>query len=659
MSKINILRIIKNIKSKTNVYTPLVEAIVNSIEAIGDFKNGKIEIIVKRELTLGFDNCKPSIICIEIRDNGVGFNQKNRDSFDTFFSEAKKELGGKGFGRFMFLKYFNEVKIESIFFENSIFFSRNFRFGKEEEIIVDEIIEPSKKKQTGTKLFLNTLLEDKQLDKGLDIIARKLVEKLLVFFANDKFKVPTIILREDDKSESYILNEFIKDDNSISLVGKKSISISSKYNQSKSKLEVKVFKIYYSTSCSKISLTANNREVEETSLHNYIPEFQDDFYDMKNGVRRNYVIKAYVLGDYLNNNVSYERESFDFPKETSNEFYEFSQSDIEKEAALVVKEFFNNEVIVRFEKKKQSVRSYVSCHAPWNKVYLSDFDFTDLPYNPSPERIEMEFQKYKFIQESNLKREISDTLTCNEINNSEKLHKLISQITENGKSDLAHYVCNRKLVIDTFDSLRKRRENDSPHLESEIHNLIFPMGENDYSINYEDHNLWLLDERLVFSQYIASDKRISNEEKGEPDLVVFYDEKCTYRNGENEITSPLTVFEFKRPKRTTYSDADNPIIQACRYVDKIRQKKYEMPEGIEPIKINDNTPVYIYIICDLADKITEFAKMSGCLTISPDGEGYFGFHKDYHVYIEIISFKKLICDAKIRNKIFFKKLGLD
>lgn len=659
MSKINILRIIKNIKSKTNVYTPIVEAIVNSIEAIGKNKNGKIEIIVKRDRVLEFDNTKSAIVSIEIIDNGVGFNQFNRDSFDTFFSEAKKDMGGKGFGRFMFLKYFDEVKIESIFKEDGIFKSRNFRFGKEEEIIVGEETPPTNKKKTGTRLMLNNLIEDKQLDKGLEVISRKLIEKLLVFFANDDYQVPSIVLREEDNSEKYILNDYINDENAISLVGKKPISVESKHTENKANFIVKIFKIYFSSSISKISLTGHNREVVETPLYNYVPEFQDDFFDIKANIKRNYIIKAYVLGDYLNKHVSLERESFDFPKIESDKFYEYSQSEIEKEVAKTVKELFATEVKVRFEKKKEVVNNYINNQAPWHKVYLSEFDISDFPYNPSSEKIEMEFQRFKFNKEIQVKREVTAILADIDIDDSEKLHALISQITVNGKNDLAHYVCNRKLVIDTFDSLRKRRENDSPHLESEIHNLIFPMGANDYSINYEDHNLWLLDERLVFSQYIASDRRISSEAKGEPDLVVFYDEKCTYRNGDNEITSPLTVFEFKRPKRTNYTDADNPIVQACRYVEKIRQKKYEMPEGIETIKINDNTPVYIYIVCDLAEKISEFAKMAGCLTISPDGEGYFGFHKDYHAYIEVISFKKLITDAKIRNKIFFKKLGLE
>jgi nitrogen fixation/metabolism regulation signal transduction histidine kinase len=104
MSKINILGIVKNIKSKTNVYTPIIEAVVNSIEAINGKPNGKIDIIVYREKVLEFDTTKPSIKSIEIIDNGIGFSQKNRDSFDTYLSDAKIEFGGKGFGRFMYLK---------------------------------------------------------------------------------------------------------------------------------------------------------------------------------------------------------------------------------------------------------------------------------------------------------------------------------------------------------------------------------------------------------------------------------------------------------------------------------------------------------------------------------------------------------------------------
>ena len=74
--------------------------------------------------------------------------------------------------------------------------------------------------------------------------------------------------------------------------------------------------------------------------------------------------------------------------------------------------------------------------------------------------------------------------------------------------------------------------------------------------------------------------------------------------------------------------------------------------------IPNRTPVYVYIICDLAEKIHEFARMTGSLTIAPDHEGYFGYLKDFNAYVEIKSYKKVIADAKMRNQIFFSKLGL-
>ena len=658
MSKLNILGIVNNIKSKTNVFTPIVEAVVNSIDAINQKQDGKIEIVVYREEELELDQ-KPYIKSIEIVDNGIGFSDENRESFDTYLSTTKIEIGGKGFGRFMYLKYFNDVRIKSQYQEDGTYKFRNFRFGKNDEIIVDEIKGDATEKYTGTKLVLENIKEKEQLDKTLEVIARKLVEKLLVYFVDTTFIVPQIILREQDNSEQIILNNYINDKNSISQIGEKPITVKSKFENLEYPFVVKVYKVYFSQQASKICLTAHNREVTETTLHTYIPEFIDDFYDIVNDVQKNYIIKSYVLGEYLNTNVSLERESFDFAKEEADRLYPLSQTDIEKEVANVVKSFFEEEVKLRFDRKTEKVKEYVNKQAPWHKMFLKDFDFTNLATNLSNEKIEIEFQKIKFNKEQEVRFEINEIISSGGTEIDEKLQKIFSKISDNGKSDLAHYVCNRKLIVDTFDDLRKRRESDNKaHLESELHNLIFPMGQTSETLDYESHNLWLLDERLVFSQYVASDKVISKSEAKEPDLIVFNEEVCIYRNGENITTSPLTIFEFKRPKRTNYPDDENPIMQACRYAEIIRAGKYEMPEGLEPIKVSQETPVYIYVVSDLVDKIHEFAK-SFSLTISPDSEGYFGFSSGFNAYIEVMSYRKLIEDAKMRNKIFFKKLGIE
>jgi hypothetical protein len=671
MSKLNIEGVIKNIKSKSNIYTPIIEAVVNSIEAIGEAKrkDGKIIISVKRDsqTPLFADTTTiPPIHDIDILDNGIGFDQTNRDSFDTFYSDEKKSQGGKGFGRFMFLKYFNDVTVESVFRENeNIFKKRKFTFGKEFQIITNENVQDTDEKETFSRISFNTALKSNLLDKELETIARKLVEKLLIFFINENFNCPQILLKENEKDETEIeLNSFITTREEIKLIAKKTFNLKGFHSGEEQEFTAHVFKVYSpGNQKSKICLTAHNREVTEVALHKYIPEFEDDFFDdverQTDFIRRNYIIKVYVSGDYLNQNVSLEREAFDFDKEKPDILYEFSQADIEKQAALTASEEFAQDVQVRSEKKRQKVTDYINSSAPWHKTYINDLDLTTLPYNLDDEAIEVALQTFKFKKEQKTKAEIRQILQNEDKRFEEKLPELLSKVTEAGKNDLAHYISTRKLVLDLFDDLLRRNTDGSASLEKEIHNVIFPMGKDDTNTRYENHNLWILDERLIFSQYVASDKKISKKKEalGEPDLVIF-DKKQSFRGGENDFSNPLTIFEFKRPKREAYKQEDDPILQVGQYLDKIREGKYELPDGIEKIKVNDYTPVYGYIICDLTDKIKEFARTHQ-LTISPDQEGFFGFHNGYKIYVEILSYKKLISDAKLRNKIFFKLLGIE
>ena len=664
MSKINILGIINAIKSKTNVYSPIIEAVVNSIEAIQEAKNphGEIIISVKRDGVLELDESLPKIVSIEIQDNGIGFNQKNRDSFDTFYSFVKRDIGGKGFGRFIFLKYFDNVGIESTYKQNGQLFHRKFTFGKEFDIIVNESNRQEDNQELSTVVYLNNYRGEYALDKQLETIARKLLERLLFFFINPKFNCPKVTIREGDGSHEVVLNEYLAKDDELKSVAKQPFFLNSTHSKKTSSFEVTFVKIYYAGSQkSKICLTAGNREVVETTLHSYVPEFEDDFYDEfdKPGgkTHKNYIIKAYVQGGYLDENVDVERESFNFEKEKSSPFYEYSQSDIESKVAEIAKNIFSDEVISREEKKKKVVREYVTKNAPWHRPYLKDIDYNKMSYFTSDEKIELELQKIKFRKEQETRIDIQSVLDSNDDEFESQLNEIISKITEIGKNDLAHYVCNRKVVLKFLQEALKRREDGKGHLEKEVHQIIFPMGKDSEQIDYEDHNLWLLDERLVFSEYIASDKKISNKALAEPDLLIF-DKKQSFRSGDNEFSNPLTIIEFKRPKREEYTQDDDPILQIGKYLQAIREGKYELPEGLEKIKVNENTPIYGYIISDIVKRIDDFATQNQ-LTKSPDNEGYFGFHNGYRMYIEILSYKKLLKDATLRNKIFFKKLNLE
>lgn len=663
MSRINIQGTIENIRSKSNIYTPIIEAIVNSIQSIvsKNIEKGKIEIILHRENTLEFENSLPNIKTIEIRDNGLGFTQDNRDSFDTFYSELKKDIGGKGFGRFMFVKYFDNVKIESVFKNSEGQLKlRKFRFGKQYEIIVDEKIEETKSVDTYATIHLENLKDGHTFEKQIETISKKILERTLIFFINDAFKCPTIIVKENDGSQTIILNDYLTGKNEIQLFDSKPFILTNIKTNKQDEFVAKIFKIFFPGSQkSKISLTGHNREVTETPLHKYVPEFEDDFYDESNGTKKNYIIKTYVLGKYLDSNVSIERETFDFHRDGTNLHYPYSQTEIEKRASELTKEVFGVDVKFRSDKKQQRIRNYVNTSAPWHKSYLNDLDIDSISYNLKDEDIEIELQKVKFSKEQQTRSELKELFNEDNFDDSHKIAEAISKISEIGKSDLVHYVFNRKNVLEAFLRLLKRRDDGKGELEKDIHNLIFPMGKDSENTDYQEHNLWLLDERLVFSEYVASDRKISKKKDalGEPDLIIF-DQKQSFRSGDNNFSNPLTIFEFKRPKREAYKEEDDPILQIGKYLAKIREGKYEMPEGIESIKVNESTPVYAYVVCDLKEKIHEFATKHQ-LTISPDREGYFGYHNGYKMYIEIISFKKLLNDATLRNKIFFRKLQID
>lgn len=68
-------------------------------------------------------------------------------------------------------------------------------------------------------------------------------------------------------------------------------------------------------------------------------------------------------------------------------------------------------------------------------------------------------------------------------------------------------------------------------------------------------------------------------------------------------------------------------------------------------------PASIYCICDLKPTLHHALKVQDAF-VTPDNQGYYGFHRGYNVYYEIIDYSKMLRDAKNRNRIFFEKLNL-
>lgn len=160
MSNVNVRRAIENIRATTSVYTPLVETIVNAIQAIEARKprHGKVTVRAIRSEQLELDDDLPAIVGFKVEDNGIGFTQEHRDSFDTLYSDLKLAEGGKGFGRFTCLKYFEDLHVDSVFKVNGALKRRRFSMGKDNDIIENERVSAApQNRKSGSIIWLDRL----------------------------------------------------------------------------------------------------------------------------------------------------------------------------------------------------------------------------------------------------------------------------------------------------------------------------------------------------------------------------------------------------------------------------------------------------------------------------------------------------------------------
>ncbi len=665
MSNLNIKRAVENIRANTTAYTPILETIVNAIQAIESTRrsNGKITVRVLRSDQLETDGSLPAIVGFKIEDNGVGFTDEHRQSFDTLYSDLKISEGGKGFGRFTCLKHFEGLHVVSVFNGTKGYRKRAFSMGKENELIVNEKVTSIAEKDCGTVVHLDSLRRG-SYEKKLSTLARTLVEKLLPYFITKDYAPPEIILCEQDGSGAIGLNDFISElsgviqeipaSNSVfkltAIVGEQEFS-------------VRVFKFRSPKNHkSMISLVAHKREVTSTAIHNYIPEFDDEFYEKDSAgnpdIEKNFIIKAYVFGKYLDDNVALERGEFEF-KQDNDLLLGISRTQIESRTAQIAKNAVGDEILTRQEKKKVRVHAYVDEEAPWHKTVLNKLDLSTLPYNASNDEIESRLQRAKHTQEMQIKRDVKILLEHGDpAELAKNVSEIVGKISDTSKNDLVHYIALRRNILDLFAKSLEKDEQGDYSREGVVHDIFFPRkGDSDIT-SFEDHNLWMIDERLNFTTYVSSDLPLDGNKSDRTDLLVF-NRRVSFR-GENEASNPITVFEFKKPFRDDFvnpSSKEDPVEQIVRYVNAIRDGKYQTPQG-RNILVAENTPFYGYVVCELTQKVKTWLHREKNFTPMPDGLGWFSWQGNIKLYIEVLSWDKVLRDAKMRNAIFFKKLGI-
>lgn len=674
--KSNIANKVRNTKlPRTKPLMPLYELISNSIHAINEAKengllngSGKINIKIIRN---GDENALNTLENIDkypiksflVNDNGIGLNDENLNYFIETDTDHKIGIGGRGVGRFVCLKAFKQLSVKSRYLKDNQIFIREFDFRSTKEGFHE--FNESKElfnKTTGTEILLSEFKEEylKNSPKDISEIAREIVTHFQLYFIQNN--APDIIIMNQNNVEinlnKLFTKEFLKDiktmsfevgENPFTLLLTKSINAQSH----------------------KLHFCAHNRSVKEEGLYNRIIDLGK--YSIKT-VTENFYYQAFVVGEVLNEYVDIERVGFNFPNDDENEDedVEISLSKIRNGAIgcieTLLSEYLNS---VREEKIKR-YRPIIDEELPQYKstFHYKSEEIKKLPADLPKYKLDVELYKI----ESNWKLQVKETgqkllEEKKDITNlqeyKEKYEIFLTEFNEIGKSDLARYIVHRKAVIELLDDLIGKNASDKFTNEDIIHSIFFPIRSTSDEIPHIKQNLWLLDERLTYHSFLSSDrsfeskKGLKSKSVDRTDLLIFND-AVAFSEDTLPPYSSFTIVEFKKPQRNDYIDNDskkNPLDQVERYIENLLDGKVTTRNG-RSLKIEKNTPFYVYIICDITPSF-ERILMNREFSKTPDGQGYFNFkNKYYSAYIEILPFEKVLKDAKKRNRILFDKLGL-
>ena len=247
-----------------------------------------------------------------------------------------------------------------------------------------------------------------------------------------------------------------------------------------------------------------------------------------------------------------------------------------------------------------------------------------------------------------------------------KLQSYLEKAEDIKKSDLAGYVAHRRVIIDLLEKVIQRQQGSKYVHESIIHKLIMPMRSDSKTVSPKGANLWLIDERLAFHDYFASDKPIKSypimgsEDLQRPDFcsLNFFDQPIVIAESTQLPPASIQIVEIKRPMRDDFKPGEDhdPLEKVLGYLKKIREGGVQTLSG-RPIPKSPNIPGFCFVLADLTPTLIDRCGVVD-LTRTADGQGYFGYNKHYQAYIEVISFDGLLKMAKERNRAFFDKLGL-
>jgi len=627
---------------KTAILYSVYEAVSNSIHAINDrFTEAKAAAKGEVDIDIALDT-DGDIWSISVTDNGIGFTPENLRSFETSDSRFKYQRGGKGVGRFIWIKMFETIKVDSVIAKGREQERVTFHFAPEKaNSIAYKRVTPAPDRAIGTTITLSDLRPE---HSGKIRPSTYLKDLALHFFPQFiSGTLPAISLTYDGSTSS--LNDFIAQ------------QVGDPVEQ--------VLKVDFGDG--PVNVTVNHLFVDasiSTGLRNaYLLTAHGRLVGDPVSIERKYALKelpdgkayvAVVSSEFLDERVDQERLGFQLTTD--------QRETLDDAVLLAAEQFLADHIKILRGRQRTTVEGLIEEHPQLATQFESIEDYVEgLSPGMDDEQIAQNLFVLLYRDEKDLRKRVDalDHLQALEPEARAQAQSLLDEISNQEKHRLAELVVKRHQLLQMANLLLKFDDHETKtyHYERVLHELICPMGEMYRTGDGAQHNLWMIDDSLASYEFFASDKSIksladNSQSRKEPDLI-FFNPLGFRREG---TTDPIVIIEFKRPGDEKPSQ--DPIAQVLGYIDELRGARVTDVDGGVISDIDGTTPFECVIVCELTGAARKLFEKSIAQNSTPDGEGYYGYSARHNAYIRVISFKKMLRDAEQRNQAYFDQLKL-
>jgi Histidine kinase-, DNA gyrase B-, and HSP90-like ATPase len=609
-----------NLKKAVSIFHPnpsyeqvYFEAVANALDAGAD----RISIYIKIDAFESTDTLQ-----LIIKDNGVGFLDKNFEKFSKLLEVDNNSH--KGLGRLVYLAYFDEIKVESIY-ENSK--KREFVFngkfvGKSKTINATDIENQSGstlyfKKYSKAKIYQYAYLSPQEVKDSLiqqffSLIFRKKEagEKLQIDISLD------VVHPSPEKGFCSSKASFTIDD----LPKLKKTTF-----QDNSLVFFEAFDIHY-------SIEQNNSK--ERSIYTGI--CIDDRaleYDLLpiEAIPDGYQLKFLFVSGYFEGKTNLSRQKLNLPDE-------ITEKNLRAKLKLEIGNIINSE-IPGVESKNLKIREKLNNNFPHLLGYF--------PVNTGGLLIKqsmLEEARNKFFSEQ------QKILECDNLDDNQ-----YSKALEFSSRALAEYVMYRTRIISKLKSMTP--END----EKELHNLIVPMRKTlkkrDFDDDIYNNNVWILDDRFMSYSTILSDEIMAKvvkeialddiKDDSKPDITMVFS-----GNPDQEEKVSVVVVELKKHGL--------PLAKNEEVVSQLRQRARKLLKYF-PNKIER---IWFYGISDIDSEFRISLIEEGFKELFSHGQIFFkpqniiitDENTPFTVDLFVMTYESLISDSESRNSTFLRIL---